>query len=270
MIHYWTIQITLTISMAFESFSGSRFLGLSRSMKAGRPVTTIWCLAAISAAIAVSACPGRAILVNNTSSFVSPVVTTNFNPIPINTFSGGPDLFTASNGDSIRFDSTNPGSVINYSGGYGFNSNGSWNLTMAGLNSGSGFMDFTFIDGPVSAVGGFLNWAPGTNNPNEMYIAALDGAGNVLETYGLNFSTGGGTNTGSDYFIKRSTADIATLRLGDSYVGIANFTFDDAPGMAAVPGPLPLFGVAAAFGYSRKLRKRIVSSKALPVANAIL
>ena len=103
MIHYWIIQITLTLSMAFESFSGSRFLGLSRSMKAGRPVTTIWRLVAISAAIAASACPGRAILVNNTSGFVNPVVTTNFNPIPINTLSSGSLFFTASNGDSIRF-----------------------------------------------------------------------------------------------------------------------------------------------------------------------
>jgi len=131
-------------------------------------------------------------------------------------------------------------------------------------------MDFTFIDGPVSAAGGFLNWAPNTYIPDEMFIAALDGAGNVLETYGLNFSTGGGTNTGSDYFIQRSTADIASLRLGDSYVGIANFTFDDASPMAAVPGPLHLLGVGAAFGYSRKLRKRIVSSKVLPVASAIV
>ena len=271
MIHYWVIQITWSLSMAFQPFSDSRFLGLSRSIKADLPVTTIYRLAAISAAIATSACPGRAILVNNTSGFVNPVVTTNFNPIPIDSFSSGPLFFTASNGDSIRFNSTNSGSVINYSGAYGFSSNGFWsNLPMAGLNWFSGFMDFTFIDGPVSAVGGFLNWSPNTNNPNEMYIAALDGAGNVLETYGLNFSTGGGTNTGSDYFIQRSTADIATLRLGDSYVGIANFTFDDAPGMAAVPGPLPVFGAAAAFGYSRKLRKRIVSSKAVSVANAIL
>jgi hypothetical protein len=29
----------------------------------------------------------------------------------------------------------------------------------------------------------------------------------------------------------------------------------------AVPGSLPLFGAAAAFGYSRKLRKRILTSK---------
>jgi hypothetical protein len=40
------------------------------------------------------------------------------------------------------------------------------------------------------------------------------------------------------------------------------------PDVESVPGPLPLLGVSAAFGYSRKLRKRIKSSK-LPVASAI-
>jgi hypothetical protein len=33
--------------------------------------------------------------------------------------------------------------------------------------------------------------------------------------------------------------------------------------LAPVPGPLPLFGAAAAFGFSRKLRKRINDSKAV-------
>ena len=36
-----------------------------------------------------------------------------------------------------------------------------------------------------------------------------------------------------------------------------------------VPGPLPLLGVAAAFGYSRKLRKRIKESKSLSLVGAI-
>lgn len=40
------------------------------------------------------------------------------------------------------------------------------------------------------------------------------------------------------------------------------------PTTTTVPGPIPLLGVGAAFGYSRKLRKRIKSSK-LPVASAI-
>jgi hypothetical protein len=30
-----------------------------------------------------------------------------------------------------------------------------------------------------------------------------------------------------------------------------------APAVASVPGPLPLFGAAAAFGWSRKLRRRV-------------
>lgn len=37
----------------------------------------------------------------------------------------------------------------------------------------------------------------------------------------------------------------------------------------SVPGPLPAIGAAAAFGYSRKLRKRIAMSKEITVARAI-
>ena len=40
----------------------------------------------------------------------------------------------------------------------------------------------------------------------------------------------------------------------------AQATLYTAPA-AAVPGPLPLFGAAAAFGFSRKLRKRIQESR---------
>lgn len=40
------------------------------------------------------------------------------------------------------------------------------------------------------------------------------------------------------------------------------------PETSSVPGPLPVLGAAAAFGYSRKLRKRI-KSRQLPVAGAI-
>lgn len=36
-----------------------------------------------------------------------------------------------------------------------------------------------------------------------------------------------------------------------------------------VPGPVPFFGAAAAFGYSRKLRKRMKENKAIPVVSAI-
>ena len=44
-----------------------------------------------------------------------------------------------------------------------------------------------------------------------------------------------------------ATADSITMQIGNSV----------APGPASVPGPLPILGLAAAFGFSRKLRKRI-------------
>ena len=37
-----------------------------------------------------------------------------------------------------------------------------------------------------------------------------------------------------------------------------------SPSRAAVPGPLPLFGAAAAFGWSRRLRKRIATPLSTP------
>ncbi|MFM7269843.1 MAG: hypothetical protein ACKOZT_14895 [Cyanobium sp.] len=37
---------------------------------------------------------------------------------------------------------------------------------------------------------------------------------------------------------------------------------------AAVPGPLPLFGAGAAFGFSRRLRKRIQAARPQPSAAA--
>jgi hypothetical protein len=50
--------------------------------------------------------------------------------------------------------------------------------------------------------------------------------------------------------------------------GVDNVSLVVTTDTQQVPGPLPLFGVAATFCYSRKLRKRIKSSK-LPVASPI-
>jgi hypothetical protein len=52
-------------------------------------------------------------------------------------------------------------------------------------------------------------------------------------------------------------AAIPTRPVGFAYFG-PNLNLLQAQ---AVPGPLPIFGIAAAFGYSRKLRKRIKNSK---------
>lgn len=84
--------------------------------------------------------------------------------------------------------------------------------------------------------------------------------GSDVDYLPLSVSPGGFTLTGN-----------ATL----SWTGIAprgsSMAFQVKGGYTApssVPGPLPLFGAAAAFGYSRKLRKRINCSE-LPEARAI-
>ncbi|MEB3167830.1 MAG: hypothetical protein VKK97_03770 [Synechococcaceae cyanobacterium] len=46
---------------------------------------------------------------------------------------------------------------------------------------------------------------------------------------------------------------------------ISNFSAPSAPAPpAGVPAPLPLFGAGAAYGWSRRLRRRLSNPKALP------
>ena len=195
--------------------------------------------------------PAQALLTTNTAGFGNPVVSTNFNPIPGNTFSAGPLSFLTPNNHEVIFTSTNSLAVINYTGSYGFSPNSDWNnLPMAGTSSSSASIDFTFKDFQVKAVGGLLNYTPTT--PDLMTISALDINGVILETHDLTFSTVG-TNQGANYYIQRPQADIATLRIEKNYAGLAYFTYDAPP----VPGPLPLLGASIAFLHSRTLRKRL-------------
>ncbi len=61
-----------------------------------------------------------------------------------------------------------------------------------------------------------------------------------------------------------------TISGGDtSGFAMAQFRYAIQQSPQQVPGPLPILGIAAAFVYSRKLRKRIKKSKALPVASSI-
>lgn len=71
------------------------------------------------------------------------------------------------------------------------------------------------------------------SDPDRGYQAALRGKGEAFFAYDLN--------TNSD----------------QAGAGSPSFTRVARPDVAAVPGPLPLLGAAACFGYSRRLKKRI-------------
>jgi hypothetical protein len=56
-----------------------------------------------------------------------------------------------------------------------------------------------------------------------------------------------------------SSGSVAGLRIFDNVLTDAEVAALDLRTPSAVPGPLPLFGAAAAFGWSRRLRKRIAT-----------
>lgn len=120
--------------------------------------------------------------------------------------------------------------------------------------------------------------------------------GTLAPGYGLNLSHGGFScelaNCSSDTSFLNSLQSIVSTGPGGNWsldpdlqvftpnndIAIPNFSYTNSldkgatgtfgissegsdPGVERVPGPLPILGLGAAFGFSRKLRKRIKSSK---------
>ena len=71
-----------------------------------------------------------------------------------------------------------------------------------------------------------------------------------------NYTTTNGLGNNSVYGVYASGSNIYAATNG----GLSIAQQSD-PTPSAVPGPLPLFGAAAAFGWSRKLRRRLGATK---------
>ena len=91
-------------------------------------------------------------------------------------------------------------------------------------------MTFAFST-PVSAVGGFMNYAPDGNTPT--IIAVYDASNTLIESAELTFLTGGGTNTGFFYGFQETSNTISYFRLTDNYIGITNLTTKVIPNAIA-------------------------------------
>jgi len=179
-------------------------------------------------------------------------------PMPaVNYFGGGPQSFGTTN--VVTWSSTNAttqgGSVFGYNVKYNFAGNGLWDGglgPMAGVNDSfdlwgsTDTMTFSFAT-PVTSVGGFLNYIPGSSTNTT--IAAWDVHGNLIESYDLTFLTGGGTNTGAFYGFQESTP-IKSFTLTDNYIGITNLTTGSVP----EPNSLLLIGTGllGVLGYGRR------------------
>lgn len=119
----------------------------------------------------------------------------------------------------------------------------------------------------TAANGGVMPWWGNANLAQEFAGAVGDQLGypNYFGFQGPWFATNISPNPGYSDNVSGYTIDDGILVgvLGDgnfsvtfNYGVFAQATLY-APPAASVPGPLPLFGAAAAFGFSRKLRKRI-------------
>ena len=152
-----------------------------------------------------------------------------------------------------------------YSGGSGFSytvgaTGGPFNIDvndLSTLNPAPSTLTFSFGSG-IKAFGG--------------YFYVTDGAGNIVAAplqIGINSdsftTTKTPTSTTTFYgFISDTDLTNATIikNVSQRYVTAGTVivgTTASAP--VAAPGPLPLFGAAAAFGWSRRLRRRLVGGR---------
>ena len=134
------------------------------------------------------------------------------------------------------------------------------------------------------AVGNFSNWEYGSNGTSWTSFAPifLNFTGTAQVSQVFNTSSSPSAPAGNPFYIRVTLSDTSTLNaqyqfsvatnnngyndlsgaLANDFSGnnpsLLTRSFTRVPGsVAGTPGPLPLMGAAAAFGYSRKIRKAI-------------
>lgn len=144
----------------------------------------------------------------------------------------------------VTYSSTQP-SAYGYTGGYGFNGNGSWSGTpMIGLDRATGYFDIAFAS-PISAFLAEVNWTNLNYTPLDATIEIFDAANTLLETLVLENN---GTNLVAPGFwgFSRSSGDISVVRFSNEYVGIRNVSTSAT--VAAVPEAATWAMMLAGFG----------------------
>lgn len=160
---------------------------------------------------------------------------------------------------------TGPGTTINAATAADALSN-DWYFTIALTPNGSMSIDSINLDWSRSGTNGVRGWFVRSSLDN--YASNLysnetpDGTAKGLQPASISLSgfTGLTSQTDFRFYIYTNT--------GGRYVDFSNISFvqggGSGPAAADVPGPLPLFGAAAAFGWSRRLRKRIAAPLITP------
>ncbi len=198
---------------------------------------------------AVASVPAKAALVTS----ISGGTVIDMVPVDSSYRGDGPITF----GSGVTWTATYGDAVFGYDSGYGFGGNGYWNgLVMAGLNSASGSMTFSF-ENPVDAVGGFLNYA--VPDVGTAIIGIYDELDNLIEETMLSFFTGGGLNSGYFFGFDLDSPLISYFKLSNAYIGIAHLTIGgQGDPTSIVPEPSTLLmlslGLIGLAGVRRRRR----------------
>ncbi|HLL89344.1 MAG TPA: hypothetical protein VK324_08575 [Tepidisphaeraceae bacterium] len=168
----------------------------------------------------------------------------------------GPVQVGAAAGRDVTWSSNSKFALLG-NGSYGLLGNGDWGKARGGFAAVNGepgaAITFTFHDGPVGAVGGFVNYGKGTAAA-ALVLAALGSAGEILESVDVAqaapvhtpHQTGGGAFRG----LLRDANDIHAFRVSGAFGVLDNLTF-----ATAVPEPATA-AVAVAAGTALLLRRR--------------
>lgn len=194
--------------------------------------------------VLVGAKPAAAqtVLLTDASQITSPGLI-DFNTGPVVSDGTGPAQIGTPVGRNITWEASANG-YLGYNSGFGLVNNGSWEDSKTrhtALNSYTGSMTFRFVDGPVRAVGGFVNYLQnGTNSGDDPIIEALGAGDVVLASYNLAtdapISTPGQENGGAFRGIARASADIHAFRLRNDKFVLDDLRFTNEMA-SAVPEP---------------------------------
>lgn len=225
----------------------------------GRPGVLVF---AISICGILQPAHAQTVLLTDAGAIASPSVI-DFNSVTPLFGANGPAQIGTSVGRNITWEAQSNQGYLGYAGNWAHQENGSWNSDktgFTGINSGVHGITFRFLDGPVSAVGGFMNYSNNGDNWGDDPTIEVLGAGDVvLGSYNLAtfapISTPSAINAGAFRGISRASADIHAFRIKNDFIVLDDLTFTGAPA-SAVPEPGSVLLFLPALGVMAFLRRR--------------